>query len=230
MKKLLFVALFLLPCIIFAQTKVAIYVTSTNDVPMETRKIIGSELVASFVATEQYSAIERTTEFLGGISKEQEYQRGGSVDDTQICELGRQFGVDLVCVADMTMFKSNYYIQARLIDVEKAIVLATAREISDLNGLDTVISVSNKLAKTLIGTEVTYTLQVENTHAFALDLYVSGNYIGQVAGKSISNFKVPLNQIGKLEAKNSRGIFSAKNKQEFVIPKVKAMEVVTVTF
>lgn len=230
MKRLLFIALFLLPCMIFAQTKVAIYVTSTDNVPRETRKVVGSELVAAFVATEQYTAIERTTEFLGGISKEQEYQRGGSVDDTQICELGRQFGVDLVCVADMTMYKGDYYIQARLIDVEKAIVLATAREISDLEGLDTVISVSGKLAKKLIGTEVTYTLQVDNTHGAPLDLYIAGEYVGQAAGKSISTFKVPLNRVGKLEAKAAGGLFKSNSKQEFTIPKVKAMEVVTVTF
>ncbi len=227
MKKILFIALFLLPCLIFAQTKVAVYVTSTDKVPKETKKVVGSEVTAAFVATEQYSAIERTSEFLAGISTEQEYQRGGSVDDSQICELGRQFGVDLVCVADITIYNGEYYIQARLIDVEKAIVLATAREISSLEDLDTVIKISGNLAQKLISTTVTYTLSIENSRG-ALDIYIAGEYVGQAAARSITTFKVPLNLTGKLEAKSASGLF--KRKEDFIIPKVKALEIVNVTF
>lgn len=227
MKKILFIALFLLPCLIFAQTKVAVYVTSTDKVPKETKKVVGSEVTAAFVATEQYSAIERTSEFLAGISTEQEYQRGGSVDDSQICELGRQFGVDLVCVADITIYNGEYYIQARLIDVEKAIVLATAREISSLEDLDTVIKISGNLAQKLISTTVTYTLSIENSRG-ALDIYIAGEYVGQAAARSITTFKVPLNLTGKLEAKGASGLF--KRKEDFIIPKVKALEIVNVTF
>ncbi len=228
MKKYILTVLLLLPCLLFAQTKVAIYVTSTDKVPKETKKVVGSELVSSFVATEQYSAIERTTEFLSGITTEQQYQRGGSVDDSQICELGRQFGVDLVCVADMTVYNGQYYIQARLIDVEKAIVLATAREISALEDLNAVIKVANNLSQKLIATEVTYTLSIENTHMGALDIYIAGEYVGQAAGKGITTFKVPIHRIGKLTARTSKGIF--KRNEEFSIPKVKALEVVNVTF
>lgn len=228
MKKIIIIALFLLPCAMFAQTKVAVYVTSSDKVPRETKKIVGSEVVSAFVATAQYSAIERTTEFLSGINTEQEYQRGGSVDDSQICELGRQFGVDLVCVTDITVYSGDYYLQARLIDVEKAIVLATAREISKLEDLNTVIKVANSLAQHLIETEVTYTLAIDNTKATPLDIYISGELIGQAAGKSITTFKVRLDQIGKLEAKTAKGLF--KSKEEFIIPKVKALEIVNVTF
>lgn len=228
MKKLFVLALFLLPAIIFAQTKVAIYVTATDKVPLETKKIIGSEMVASFAATQEYSAIERTTEFLGQISKEQEYQRGGSVDDSQICELGRQFGVDLVCVTDITKFEDKYYIQARLIDVEKAMVLATAREISGLEDLETVIKIAQSLSQKLIETEVTYTLTIENIHSCPLDIYITGEYIGQVPAKTLKSFNVKLNLIGKIEAKETKGLL--KKKEENTVKKMKAREVVTFTF
>ena len=217
----------ILPIALMAQTKVAVYVTSTNDVPIETRKVIGSEVVAAFVATEGYSAIERTAEFLSGISQEQAYQRGGSVDDSQICELGRQFGVDLVCVTDVTKFKDQFYIQARLIDVEKATVLATAREISVLSELDTVIQVAQNLAKKLVGTEVTYTLVVENTKGVALDIYVGGEFIGPVPSKTTQYFQVRLSLIGRLEAK-SKGLFGKFESKE--IKKMKAQEVFVVTY
>ena len=228
MKRFFTIAILLLPCLLFAQTKVAIYVTSTDQVPRETKKVVGSEIVAAFVATDHYSAIERTTEFLSGINKEQEYQRGGTVDDTQICELGRQFGVDLVCVADLTVYKGEYYIQARLIDVEKAIVLATAREVSTLEDLNTVIKVAGNLAQKLIGTEVTYSLVVDNTKGTPLDIYIAGEYVGQAAAKSITTLKVRLNLIGKIEAKTSKG--PIKSKEELIIPKVNALETVSVSF
>ena len=92
--------------------------------------------------------------------------------------------MDLVCVADLTVYKGEYYIQARLIDVEKAIVLATAREVSSLEDLNTVIKVAGNLAQKLIGTEVTYSLVVENTKGTPLDIYIAGEYIGQAAGKA----------------------------------------------
>ena len=185
-------------------------------------------MVASFTATQEYSAIERTTEFLGQISKEQEYQRGGSVDDSQICELGRQFGVDLVCVADITKYQDKYYIQARLIDVEKATVLATAREISNLEDLETIIKVAQNLSQKLIDTEVTYTLTIENTHSCPLDIYITGEYVGQVPAKTLKSFNVKLNLIGKIEAKETKGL--VKKKEENTVKKMRARETVHFTF
>lgn len=228
MKNIIAWMLLVLPSILFAQTKVAIYVTATDKVPLETKKVIGSEMVASFTATQEYSAIERTTEFLGQISKEQEYQRGGSVDDSQICELGRQFGVDLVCVADITKYQDKYYIQARLIDVEKATVLATAREISNLEDLETIIKVAQNLSQKLIDTEVTYTLTIENTHSCPLDIYITGEYVGQVPAKTLKSFNVKLNLIGKIEAKETKGL--VKKKEENTVKKMRARETVHFTF
>ena len=228
MKNIIAWMLLVLPSILFAQTKVAIYVTATDKVPLETKKVIGSEMVASFTATQEYSAIERTTEFLGQISKEQEYQRGGSVDDSQICELGRQFGVDLVCVADITKYQDKYYIQARLIDVEKATVLATAREISNLEDLETIIKVAQNLSQKLIDTEVTYTLTIENTHSSPLDIYITGEYVGQVPAKTLKSFNVKLNLIGKIEAKETKGL--VKKKEENTVKKMRARETVHFTF
>lgn len=228
MKKIIAIALFVLPFILSAQTKVAVYVTATESVPTETKKIIGSEIVASFVATEEYSAIERTTEFLSEITNEQNYQRGGNVDDTQICELGRQFGVDLVCVTDITKYQEDYYVQARLIDVEKAIVLATAREIAKLESLDAVLKLSTTISQKLIDAEVTYVLSVENTQTVPLEIFVANEVVGQVPAKSTRTFDVRLNQIGKIEAKPMKGLI--RKPMENTINKMKAQSTVSFTF
>lgn len=228
MKKLFAILLLVLPFALFAQTKVAVYVTATETVPKETKKIIGSEVVAAFVATKEYNAIERTTEFLNEITKEQDYQRGGNVDDSQICELGRQFGVDLVCVTDITKFQDKFYVQARLIDVEKAIVLATAREIAQLEDLDAIMKLASNLAQSLINADVSYVLKVENTQSVPIEIFVANEVVGEVPPKSTRSFDMPLSKIGKIEAKPTKGL--VKKTMEDTINKMKAQDTVSFSF
>ena len=155
MKRFILVAsILLIASAVFSQTqKIAVYVTGGENVSMETKKIIGSELVSAIAANEKYNAVERTAEFLSQINKEQNYQRSGNVDDSQISELGKQYGVDLVCVTELIPYESSYYIQARLIDVETATIKKTAREISDLANLPSIIQMSESLANKLVGVQ-----------------------------------------------------------------------------
>ncbi|MBQ0008494.1 MAG: hypothetical protein KBT40_07220, partial [bacterium] len=134
MKRILFFMMMCLPMMAVAQgnaapKKVAVYVTSDDEtIDNTTKSIVGGKLVGAIVKTRKFQAVERTADFLKQISKEQGYQREGNVDDEQISALGKQFGVDYVCVANIMLFRDNVtmYIQARLIDVEKAIVFSTA--------------------------------------------------------------------------------------------------------
>lgn len=135
------------------QKKVAVYVTGSETIDEATKQIVGSELVAAFVTNSEYNAVERTADFLRELNQEQVYQRSGNVDDQQISDMGKQFGVDQVCVANITPFREAYYINARLINVETATVQAAAREISSLNTLDEFVSACEKLASKLVGRE-----------------------------------------------------------------------------
>lgn len=108
----------------FAQQKVAIYVTGGTDAGVN--KVLGDKLVESFVKSGKYTAIERTNSFLDELGKEQEYQRTGNVKDDELSRLGRQFGVQLVCIAEVSEVLGEKYVSARLIDVESAEVVTTA--------------------------------------------------------------------------------------------------------
>ena len=156
MKKLFILMMFCLPIAAMAQQKVAVYVTSnSNEVDEAAKQIIGTELVSAIIKTNQYDAVERTADFLSQISTEQGYQRSGNVDDNQISALGKQFGVDYVCVANLVVYSGNtYYIQARLIDVETATVHSVARETSSLNDIDEMILASSKVASKLFNVNV----------------------------------------------------------------------------
>lgn len=156
MKKLFILMMFCLPIAAMAQQKVAVYVTSnSNEVDEAAKQIIGTELVSAIIKTNQYDAVERTADFLSQISTEQGYQRSGNVDDNQISALGKQFGVDYVCVANLVVYSGNtYYIQARLIDVETATVHSVARETSSLNDIDEMILASSRVASKLFNVNV----------------------------------------------------------------------------
>ena len=98
--------------------KVAVYVT--GDVENGYKKVIGSKLVTGITRSEDYSAVERTADFLAEMEKEQDYQMSGAVSDNQIARLGQQFGVRYVLVADVSEIFESIFISARMIDVQTA--------------------------------------------------------------------------------------------------------------
>lgn len=136
-----------------SQQKVAIYVTAPESLDAPIKEIIGSELVSGIVLNKDYVAVERTSDFLKEIVKEQDYQRSGNVDDAQISEIGRQLGADIVCVANITPFKTSYYLTARLIDVETAMVIVAAKEIAVSDDLSDLVAAAEGLSSKLVGVE-----------------------------------------------------------------------------
>jgi hypothetical protein len=103
--------------------KIAVYVTGSG-VPEEQKKALGTRMLAALVNSGRYNGVERTAEFLEAIDKEHIAQRSGAVDDSQISELGKQFGVKYVCIADITPLPKDFQISARIVDVETARVIA----------------------------------------------------------------------------------------------------------
>jgi len=145
---LLFFVLFYVG-ITFGQQKVAVYVTKGQDAGID--KVLGDQLVAAFAKSGKYIAIERTSSFLAELNKEQGYQRTGAVDDNDISRLGKQFGVQLVCVAEVNDVFGEKYVSARLIDVESAQVVNTASEGSAMKSMDDLLKVTQDITTELTG-------------------------------------------------------------------------------
>ena len=137
-----------------AQTKVAVYVNSAGEVDEAMKQIIGSELATAISANQQFTAVDRSTDFLNVLKQEQSEQISGNLDENQVQQLGQKFGVQQVCIASITPYQSKFYIQAKMVDVEKATVLATCREISALQDLDEMVSVSEILSQNLVPAKV----------------------------------------------------------------------------
>ena len=148
MKKLLILLLSALSLTIFAQQKkVAVYVTGNDPI----NDIVGSRLVDGIAKSGKYIAIERTASFLSELSKEQNYQSTGAVDDSEISRLGKQFGVDYVCVASaFDVWGCEKYISTRLIDVESAEVVVSSSSNGAIANSSQLISVLNTLSDGLL--------------------------------------------------------------------------------
>lgn len=148
--KLKSILIILLSCLTMTgfaqQKKVAVYVTGQQT---GVNKVLGDKLVEAFAKSGKYIAIERTASFLAELGKEQNYQRTGAVDDNELSRLGKQFGVQLVCVADISEVFGQKYVSARLIDVESAEVVNSSNTSSNLGSMDELLKVSQELATEL---------------------------------------------------------------------------------
>lgn len=138
------------------QKKVAVYVVGEET---GISKVLGDQLVAAFAKSGKYIAVERTSSFLSELSREQYYQRTGMVSDSEIAALGVQFGVQYVCVADMSDVFGEKYISARLIDVETAEIVNTHSVSGRMASMDDCLQMATEIAGNL--TKGTFAEQIK---------------------------------------------------------------------
>jgi len=100
--------------------KVAVYIAEQET---DELKVLSTLILEAFVNSEKYVTIERSKTMLQQVANEHVAQRGGDVDDSQIKQLGKQAGVDYICVIAATPVFGVYQVSSRLIDVETARVI-----------------------------------------------------------------------------------------------------------
>jgi hypothetical protein len=133
------VAVICLAAAAFAQEKrtVAVYVTGScnNDI----KEAVRSRIVAQIMRSREYAVIARTLEFDQALRRVQGTRDADNVNDGQVIKLGKQFGADLICVADASEMLSpdwilyaddqqvyEYIFTARLINVETGLIIAVS--------------------------------------------------------------------------------------------------------
>jgi hypothetical protein len=135
---------------VFAQDlpRIAVYVT--GDIGDNEKKALGTQMLSSLVNSGRYRGIERSNAFLAEVEKEHIKQRSGAIDDGQISELGKQFGVRFVCVADITPAFGAYSVSARIINVETAEVPFIGNASSPLKTMDDLEQVSVEVIRKML--------------------------------------------------------------------------------
>ena len=131
-----------------AKQKVAVYVTGEADSGY--KKVIGSKLVTGITRSEGYTAIERTSDFLAELNKEQDYQMSGAVSDNQIARLGQQFGVRYVLVADISEVFESMFISARMIDVQTAQITNSTESDAVVDNMESLTKIAENIVLRLL--------------------------------------------------------------------------------
>jgi hypothetical protein len=154
MRKTVILLVTMLCATIFAQEelpKIAVYVT--GNVTEDEKSALGTRILAALVNSGRYVGIERSDAFLAEIEREHTKQRSGAIDDGQISELGRQFGVKYICVAAITPVFGAFLVSARIIDVETAQVTHIGESSSTLDNMGDFTWVSDEVVHIMFGGE-----------------------------------------------------------------------------
>lgn len=131
-----------------ATKKVAVYMAETN-VDDAFKKVIGSKLVSAITSTSDYSAVERTQDFLDAIYNEHSFQHSGEVRDSQIVSLGKKYGVRYVVVVDMSEVFDDLFIAARLINIETGKIDKSVEVNGTAESTQQLIDLADKIAQAL---------------------------------------------------------------------------------
>ncbi len=134
-----------------AQTKEKIAVYVTGSARDDEKKALGTKILIELVNSGRYRAVERSDDFVRELDREQSKQQSGAVDDNQITQIGKQFGVQVICVADLTRAFGSNQISARLIDVESAEIIAIAEVTNPLESIEDLTAASRKVVRGILG-------------------------------------------------------------------------------
>lgn len=146
MKKLLLILLSALSLTAFAQPKkVAVYIAKNDGWSQITKNnaiVFANALQLQVNQLPQYTAVERSNKYGALLSQEHSYQRNGQVDESQVAELGKQDGVDIVLGVSILEYDNNtWYVVWKMIDVVKADLLFgnyLMKRVSDIMEVDNI--------------------------------------------------------------------------------------------
>ena len=137
MKRLLIIAIMLLPLAVMAQSKkVALLQTLNGDKSIQVKGIemnmVRGELRKAISNQSGYQAFTRTD--IDQLMREHGFQNSGMVSDAQRKKLGEMSGADYICVSTLTKSESQFYLEAYLIDVETGEISNPASQFGVLQG------------------------------------------------------------------------------------------------
>ncbi len=131
-----------------AKVKIAVYVTGSAG--ENEKKALGTKILIELVNSGRYRAVERSDDFVKELNREQSKQMSGAVDNSQITKIGKQFGVAVICVADVAKAFGSNQISVRLIDVESAEIMAISDASSPLMSMDDLATAAKKVVRGIL--------------------------------------------------------------------------------
>jgi len=168
---------------------IAVYVTGAAS--ESTSKTLGRMILDALTEDGMYDAAKRSDELVKQFAAEQAKVSSGKITDTQIKNIGKQFGADFVCVADLTSDGKAINISARIVDVKSGKAANMGRTTTTLEKPD---DLKNAVEKLFDGDQETDT-QTQQTAKQQSDPKAAGwKYVpGEILVKSKWAQRVPYN-------------------------------------
>jgi len=132
-----------------SKPKIAVYATGAEE--QGTNKALETYMLTALVNSGQYQTVERSEEFLAQLAAERSKQHSGAIENEQIKKLGKQFGVDFICIADITPALGSNMVSVRIVDVETAEVVAMGYADSPLKVLPDLTDASLRIVEMMFG-------------------------------------------------------------------------------
>ena len=153
MKTAAFLLIFVLYSVTFGQ-KLTVVIGAVGEEPKPgLRKALETQIKAAFVKDGRFTAVTRDEAALAMLNKEQAYQRGGAVDDSQIRQIGMQSGSRYVCVVEISPLMDSYMLSAQFVDIESAKIITMSSVPSALKNEGDFLAASGELVRELLNTQ-----------------------------------------------------------------------------
>ena len=156
MKKALIILLSLC-CFAVAKDKQRVAVYMAGEEPLGAQgvhNVLGGELAKAISRSDRFSAVDRTDAIQSQLAQEHQFQRSGAVSDEQIKALGQQFGVQYLCIVQISALQGDvFYLDVRLVNVVTAEIIGTVTASSDLKGSAEMIRIARHTARELLDAE-----------------------------------------------------------------------------
>jgi len=180
--------------------KKAVYVQGENQNSI-TNALYTYTLEALFTRSRyngDFMVVERSEAFTRQIDREHGKQRSGSVADSEISRMGKQYGIEEICIASIEPVMDTYSINARLVNVERASVvnasaLRNLKKDSEAVKLSELRNIAVQMVEDMIPRRLTEAEQKEKKRIeaemekTALDIWMAGITVGGGVSFNMNN-------------------------------------------
>lgn len=209
MKTKVIICLFLsaLSLAAMAQKKIALLEPRVGDgstgVSGMEKAMVRGELRKAIVNHTGYEAFTRAD--IDKLMSEQDFQRTGMVSDDQIKKIGIMSGADYICVSTLNKTKTEFYLEAYLVNVETAKISNPSSQYGELIGgkLSNMLPVCQALAQELLGTISPVVSRMDPEQKKKSLWNKASSAVKGVFSKNDDNTAVPEKELKKKKKKSS---------------------------
>ena len=152
MKKHLFFLFAALLCAgAFAQDLPKITVYVSGNLNANDKKALEARMLTSIFKSGRYRVVDRSEESTDKLATEHIKQRDGSVDEEQIKRLGKQYGVDFICIAYVNPAFGKLQVSVRILNVETAEVVFADNDSGQLRSMEDLPKALDKVFENMFG-------------------------------------------------------------------------------